>query len=143
MANERKESVHVEKQEGFEQGKRVVEYSTPTSQVLLSRIVKLLWLITTVILALIAFRFVLMLIAANPASEFANFIYRLTDVFVRPFMGVTPVPNLAGGSVIDVASLFALIVYPLLTWVIVWLIRILFTSPRQAHRVTTVRRVRE
>lgn len=143
MANERKESVRVEKQEGFEQGKRVVEYSTPTSQVLLSRVTKLLWLITAVIVALIAFRFVLMLIAANPASGFANFIYRLTDIFVGPFMGMTAAPNLAGGSVVDVASLFALVVYPLLTWVIVWLIRILFTSPRQARRVTTVQRVRE
>ncbi|MBZ0284944.1 MAG: YggT family protein [Anaerolineae bacterium] len=143
MANERKESVQVEKQDGFEQGKRVVEYSTPTSRVLLSRVIKLLWLITTVIIVLVAFRFMLMLIAANPASGFASFIYQITDVLVGPFMGLTATPNLMGGSVIDVASLFALVVYPVLTWVIVWLLRILFTSPRQARQVTTVRRVRE
>lgn len=143
MVSERKERVNVEQQPGFEQGKRVVEYSVPTSQVVLSRVIKLLWLVTAVIILLIAFRFVLMLIAANPASGFAAFIYSLTDVLVGPFKSLTATPTLNGGSVIDVASLFGLVVYPLLTWVIVWLLRILFTSSRQARRVTTVRRVRE
>lgn len=63
--------------------------------------------------ALIAIRFVLKLLAANPVAEFSSFVYTLTDPFVAPFQGVFPTP--AGfGSVLELASILAIIVYALL-----------------------------
>jgi len=37
---------------------------------------------------LLALRFVFKLLGANPSSEFVNFIYNLSAVFVAPFAGI-------------------------------------------------------
>lgn len=70
-------------------------------------------LVFGVIEALIAIRFVLKLLAANPVAEFSSFVYSLTDPFVAPFQGVFPTP--AGhNSVLEISSILAVIVYALL-----------------------------
>lgn len=92
---------------------RVVESAPTTQNVLVSRITQLVWLFVAVIVGLLAFRLVLALIGANPASGFVNFIYTITNPLVWPFVGIVGTPNFGGGSVLDVASIFAMVVYPL------------------------------
>lgn len=139
MANEVHEDVHVVRDVGYERRQRVVESAPSTQQVLVSRISKFIWLVAGVVALLIAFRFILKLIAANPASGFASFIYGITDVLVAPFMGLTATPA-AGSAVVDIAAVFALVVYILVAWIIVRLFRILFTEPNSRRRVTTYER---
>lgn len=77
------------------------------------------------------------LIAANPNSEFAQFIYAITEPFMLPFRGLTATPA-AGGIVIEIPALIAIIVYALLAWVVVKLIWLLLYRP--SARTTSIYR---
>ena len=77
---------------------------------------------------LLGFRFVFKLLGANPSTGFVDFIYNLSAIFVAPFAGIFNT-SLAQGdvttSIFEPATLVALIVYALLAWGIVALIRVL------------------
>ena len=70
---------------------------------------------------LLAFRFVFLLLGANAANEFVNFIYRLSNVFVSPFYGIFGQINTSVRS-FDPATLVAMVVYSIAGWAIVRLI---------------------
>lgn len=140
MSTERQEQVRVERADGFERRQKVVNYAPSTRVVLVSRLTKLIWLLVSVVDLLIAFRFVLKAIAANPASGFASVIYGITDFMVAPFMGLVNSPTAQNGSMFDVASLFAIAFYSIAVLVIVQLLRILFASTGGSRQVTTIER---
>lgn len=141
MASEQQhQQVSVVRDEGFERRKQVVQYAPNGRNVFVSRAGQLIWLITAIIIGIIMFRFVLALIAANPGSPFVDLIYTLSNPLVAPFSGITNLFSLGEGSVIDVPALFALVVYPLLAWVIVRLLRILFSSAGGVRRVSVYER---
>jgi uncharacterized protein YggT (Ycf19 family) len=137
---ERKERVQVIKDDDYARRERVVEYTPDTRNVAISRINQLLWIIATIICVLVIFRFGLMLIAANPGSAFVDFIYGVTNIFVGPFNSILAAPALTNGGVVDIASLFAIAVYVLVTWLITTLIHTLFTRARRVRNVSTVER---
>jgi hypothetical protein len=76
---------------------------------------------------LLSFRLVLKLMGASILSAFVRFIYGLTGLFTLPFEGIFH-RGLSEGiettSVLEPATLVALIVYALLAWGVVKLIRI-------------------
>lgn len=82
------------------------------------------WLIAAVIEVLIGLRVFLKLIAANPQSGFANFIYNITAPFLAPFAGLTATPS-ANGSVLEISSIIAMVVYALLFWLIIYVIHLI------------------
>lgn len=86
---------------------------------------QLVWLGAGIIEVLIGLRIVLKLIAANPNSGFASFVYNIASPFLAPFFGLTGSPA-AGGSVLEVPSVIAMLVYALIAWGIVRIIRLLF-----------------
>jgi hypothetical protein len=49
---------------------------------------RVVWFIAGVIITLLALRFVLVLLGANPSSGFANFIYTISHPFAAPFFGL-------------------------------------------------------
>ncbi len=87
-----------------------------------------IYLIFGILEVLLVFRFVLKLLGANPSSGFVDFVYNLSTVFVAPFTGIFNTSLVNGAvvtSVFEPATLVALIVYALLAWGIVALIRVL------------------
>lgn len=73
---------------------------------------------------LLAFRFFLRLLAANPASPFVQFVYAVSEPFVYPFRGIFPQIR-AQGSVLEWSVVLAMIVYAIVAWGIVrfiWLL---------------------
>ena len=94
----------------------------------LTRITQIIWLITGVLESVFAIRVLLKLMAANPAAGFATFIYNMTAVFLTPFFGLTATPS-ANGSVLEIPSLIAMLVYALLAWGIVRVLWITFEKP--------------
>jgi len=90
---------------------------------------QLVWLLFGILEALIALRIVLKLIAANPASPIAALIYRITDLFLWPFAGLTATPS-AGGMVLELSSFIAMIIYALIAWAIERTIWVIFYRPR-------------
>jgi uncharacterized protein YggT (Ycf19 family) len=140
MSVQRRESVRYTDADGVVRQQQVVEVAPSTRNVLVSRISQLLWFVATVVVLIIAFRFVLLLLAANPNNDFSAFILRISDPLVAPFAGILASPRLAGGAVIELASVFAIVVYLLVAWGVVTLFRLLFAGPRRASRVTTIER---
>lgn len=76
---------------------------------------------------LLAFRVVLKLLGASTASYFVNFVYSLSRIFIMPFEGIFRkgfTKGLETTSIIEPATLIAIIVYAILAVGIVKLIRI-------------------
>ena len=94
----------------------------------LVRASQLISFIFGVIVSLIAIRVLLKVIAANAASPFAQFIYSVTGVFVAPFIGLTATPAV-DGSVLELSSLVAAVIYALVGWALIKLLRVLFYRP--------------
>jgi len=91
-----------------------------TGQVILARII---WLLTGILLILLAFRFVFALLGANPSNGFANFIYSTSHPFVAPFFGLFHynVLNL-GYARFEVYTLVAMAIYAVIGWILVRLV---------------------
>ena len=87
-----------------------VSYYSPVGRVV--------WFLLWVINGLLAIRFVLRLLAANPSAGFTNFIYSITSPLVSPFRGVLA-STTAGSAVLEWSTLLAMVIYWLLAWAIV------------------------
>lgn len=96
---------------------------TSASTKLLYRGTQIVWYILGVIEVLLAFRFVLKLLGANPEAGFASFIYAVTYIFTAPFLTVFRVTQVAG-SILEWTTLLAALVYPLMAFGIVKLLHI-------------------
>ena len=91
----------------------VVDPNAPISPA--DRTVRIIYLVFGVIEALIAIRVILKLLAANPYAGFTSLIYNVTQPFVALFQGVFPDAQ-SKGSVLEVSSLLAILVYALLAF---------------------------
>jgi uncharacterized protein YggT (Ycf19 family) len=88
-----------------------------------------IWLVLGIIEVLIGLRVVLKLIAANPESPFAAFIYNVSAIFLFPFAGLVGTPA-SGGMVLEISSIIAMLVYALLAWGIERIVWVIFYRPR-------------
>lgn len=77
-------------------------------QIIAARIV---WYLAGILLALLAIRFVLALLGANPANSFANFIYNVTSPFVRPFVTLFGYSIRYGVARVEPFTIIAMIIY--------------------------------
>jgi YggT family protein len=90
---------------------------------------QIIWLLFGLILGLIGLRVVFKLIAVNPDNPFAALLYKVSDFFVAPFASLTGAPT-AGGMVLEISSIIAMIVYLLIAWALVRVVDVLFYRPR-------------
>jgi len=90
---------------------------------------QLVWLLFGILEALLALRIGLKLIGANPASPVAAFLYGFTDLFLWPFAGLVGSPE-AGGLVLELTTVVAMVVYALIAWALERLIWVIFYRPR-------------
>ena len=90
---------------------------------------EMVWLLFGILEALIGLRILFKLIAANPNSPIAALVYRITDLFLFPFAGLTVTPS-AGGMVLELSSIFALLIYALIAWALARMIWVIFYRPR-------------
>ena len=95
---------------------------------------QLIWLGLGILEVLLALRFFLKLIAANPSNLFASLLYSFTDLFLFPFAGLTATPS-AGGMVLEVHTLIAMVVYALAAWALERLVWVIFYRPRETQVV--------
>lgn len=90
---------------------------------------QLVWLLFGILEALIALRIGLMLIGANPNSPIVALIYGFTYLFLFPFEGLVGSPA-AGNMVLELSSLFAMLIYGLIAWAIERTVWLVFYRPR-------------
>lgn len=72
--------------------------------------IRVIWYIVGIIEALLALRFLLKLMQANPSATFTNFIYSTSEIFVAPF-GAVFRNFRVDDSVVEWTTLLAMIVY--------------------------------
>jgi hypothetical protein len=96
------------------------------------RVSRLIWLLAGILEGMIGLRVFLKLIAANPNSPFAGFIYTMTELFLFLFRGLTLNPA-SGNAVLEVHALIAMLFYALVTWVLVRLFWLIAYRPEDIH----------
>ncbi len=94
-------------------------------QIALRKFSSIIWWFLGLLEAFIGLRVALRVLAANPGNPFVNFVYSVTNPFLWPFLGLAAAPS-AGGSVLEISSVIAMVVYLMLAWMIVELLWIVF-----------------
>ena len=92
-------------------------YNSPTTKTLY-RGTQIVWYIVGLLNILLAFRFILKLLAANPTAGFTKFIYSVTSLFASPFLTVFKSSRVEG-SIFEWTTILAALVYTLIGWGIV------------------------
>lgn len=88
----------------------------------------LIYFLFGVLEVLLVFRFIFKLAGASYGSYFVNLIYTLSGIFILPFTGIFRQATTAGvetTAVLEPATIVAIIVYAVLAWGIVALVKIL------------------
>lgn len=111
---------------GGEQRRVVHSETRKPAEVIAARIVYWVFGLIEVIIAL---RFVLRLLGANPDAGFTQIILNLSALPMAPFLAVFPAAHVKG-SVFELSALLAILIYALIAWGIVALIRA--ASPRES-----------
>ncbi|MDO8571118.1 MAG: YggT family protein [bacterium] len=84
-------------------------YTSATTKPLF-KATQIVWYLLSLLEVLLAFRFVLKLMEANPAAGFTNFIYQATWLATTPFLAVFPRTYIEG-SIFEWTTLLAMAVY--------------------------------
>lgn len=90
---------------------------------------QLIWLLLGILEALITLRIGLKLIGANPTSPIVVMIYGFTDLFLFPFRGLINSPAV-GNMVLEIYSMFAMLIYALVAWAMERTVWLIFYRPR-------------
>ena len=97
--------------------------------------VQAVYLVFGLIEGLLAIRFILKLLGAGTQAAFTRFIYDVTWPFVAPFAGMFDTPT-ADGSVLELHTIVAFIVYALAGWLVARLVSLLLDDNRTAVHTT-------
>jgi hypothetical protein len=90
---------------------------------------QMIWLLLGLLEAVIALRVLFKLIGVNAANPFATLLYNVSNLFVAPFASLVGAPQ-AGGMVLEISSIIAMIVYLLIAWALERIVYVLFYRPR-------------
>jgi hypothetical protein len=88
---------------------------------------QIIWFVAGVITVLLAFRFILAALAANPGNGFVNFIYKVSHPFAAPFFGIFNYNDVyvrGTSSHIELYTLLAIVVYLAVAWILSALVNI-------------------
>ena len=83
---------------------------------------------------MLAVRLVLILLSANAGAPFVAWVYNATSGLVAPFSGAFPALNL-GGFVLDLTTVFAMIGYAIIGWLLLQLLSFLFAGFSDSSRM--------
>jgi uncharacterized membrane protein len=138
VAVDRREETLVTRLPGYVATEQVVRDVAAERRMGLFQFNRIMWSLLVFLEIMLAFRFVLRLIAANPDSGFAMFMYGITGVFVGPFNGLIATPT-SGGTALEVTTLIAMGVYALIFWGIAYGVRMVLDRPRGRTFTRTTR----
>jgi|SRR5665213_2538343 len=91
-------------------------------------VARIIDVVVGVIELLLALRFVLEFLGANPQAAFIAWIYSAGSNLSAPFAGAFPSIPLGGTSLIDFSAILAMITYAALAWLLVRLMSFVFNS---------------
>ena len=92
------------------------------------KVKKIIYYLLGILEVLFAFRLVFKVLGANPDNEFVNVIYRITNIFLKPFEGIfstTVKEGMETKAILEPSLLIAIVVYAVLAWGIIKLIEVI------------------
>lgn len=90
-----------------------------------------IWLLFAVLEVLISLRIGLKMVGADPDNSIVALLYSITSLFLMPFVGLIGSHSpTVGGTVLEISSLFAMLIYALLAWATVRVVWLIFYRPR-------------
>ena len=89
------------------------------------RLRRVIYYIFDSIVLVITLRFFFAFLGANPVNGFVSFIHAISDPLIAPFRSITAPAIIGGGSVIEWAALFAILLYAIIAYLLVRLFRLL------------------
>jgi hypothetical protein len=104
-----------------------------TAHIFLGFVNFVLWVVE----GFLTLRFLLRLFDANPITPFTQFIYQSTLPILQPFAGIFPSPSLQGAYVFEFTTLFAIIIYALVAYLIAILVEWLGSLVTRPVKSTT------
>jgi hypothetical protein len=93
------------------------------------KVTQWIWLFFGILEVLFALRIGLKLVGANPDNMIVALIYGFTAIFLIPFTGLIGSPA-TGNLVLEISSMFAMLVYGLLAWAVERTVYLIFYRPR-------------
>jgi|GEM_PF-533194 len=111
----------------------------PTPRQRMRRTSKTIRFIFMVIEILLALRFFLKFVGANPSSPFGIFLYGLTDPLAAPFESLLVNPTVGSGE-IEFTTLLALIIYPVFGWIVIRSVQLMFYREQGGQQVVRQKR---
>ena len=115
MSEIREQGSRTEPMVGVEHVESVVTDPYAARRGAASKVGQAIYLIFGIIEGLIAIRFVLRAVGANPEAGFAAFMYGITAPLLAPFVGLFGTPQV-NGSALELHAVVAIIVYALVAW---------------------------
>ena len=76
-------------------------------------------LVFTIVEFFLAVRILLRLFGANPNTPFVKWVYDTSAPLLAPFAGIFPNTTIQGGFVLEIPSLFALLIYGFIAFLII------------------------
>ena len=128
MSVDRREETVVTQQPGYAATEQVTHDVAAERRLRLALVTQIIWAVLGLLQILLGLRFLLKLIAANPASGFAVFVYGITKPFIAPFALLIGTPT-SGGVIFEATTLIAMAIYALLFWGVFSVIRIAMNRP--------------
>ena len=125
---DRREETVTTQEPGYAATEQVTRDVAAERRLRLALVTKIIWAILGILEILLGLRFALKVIAANPDSGFAAFIYGITKPFLAPFTALVGTPT-SGGTILEVTTLIAMAVYALFFWVVIRVVRIAANRP--------------
>lgn len=86
------------------------------------RVQGLIWFVCAAMLVTIAFRFVLLLLGANPDAGFADLVYKVSHPLVAPFLALFGQETIYGNSTLEFAGMVAACLYVAVAAGLTWLV---------------------
>jgi hypothetical protein len=67
-------------------------------------------------------RLILKLFGANASNGFVNWVYEMSGVLLDPFRGIFPTPVFQSTYVLELSTIFAMIIYSILAMLLVYVV---------------------
>lgn len=99
-------------QDGATVRRQSIETSRSVDKGVVAR--RVIYYIAGFIIALLALRLVLLLLAANQSAPFVDFVYALSGFFAWPFYGIFSYQPSYGQATFEISTVVAIIVYALI-----------------------------
>ena len=96
---------------------------------------RLLYIFLVIVEVVLLLRFILKLFAANASAGFVQWVYQTSDSLLAPFRGIFPDQVFKSSFVLDLTTIFAMIIYAVLVMVLLYIVDLVTPPYRHATAV--------